>query len=356
MNRIIFHVDMDSFFTSCETRENPELGGKPVVVGADPKKGLGRGVVSTCSYEARAFGVHSGMPISKAYRLCPNAIFLPVNFRLYWSVSENIMHILRKYAVKFQQTSIDEAFLDLTGRVDFNDSEKLARRIKDEILEKEKLTCSIGIGPNKLIAKMASDFNKPDGITVVKIEDVKDFLFPLPVRKLYGIGKKTELVLNELEIETIGDLAKQNVQMLQGQFGKFGIYMHSYANGVDESEVTEEYGVQSIGREITFEEDTSDTIVLNETLDALVEDVYSALMESVNLFRTVTLKIRYENFETHTRQKTLARSSADLNAIKDTAMELLPHFIESKKRVRLIGLRLSNLSASEDQKTLKAFY
>lgn len=354
MNRIIFHVDMDSFFTACEARQKPALKGKPLIVGADPKYGHGRGVVSTASYEARKFGVHSGMPISQAYRLCPTAAFLPVNFHLYWNVSDSIMQILRKYADKFQQTSIDEAFIEASRINNYDGAEELAKRIKQEIFEKEKLTCSIGIAPNKLVAKMASDMNKPNGITAIEPEEIKSFLFPLPAGKLYGIGKKTEQALSEMGVETIGDLARQDIQILQDQFGKFGLLMHYFSNGIDESEVEEEFGVQSISREVTFEEDTSDVLVLNEALDKIGEGVYSSLTETGYSFRTVTLKIRYENFETHSHQKTFS-ASADLNIIRNAAKELLSYFIESKKKIRLIGIRLSNLQTLEGQKTLKEF-
>lgn len=357
MHRIIFHVDMDSFFTACEVRERPELKGKPIVVGADPRHGHGRGVVSTASYEAREYVIHSGMPISKAYKLCPTAVFLPVNFGLYWTVSNNIMQILRRYADRFQQTSIDEAFMEVTGKVkDYNEAKSLALLIKKEILEKEKLTCSIGIAPNKLIAKIASDINKPDGITAVKPEEIKEFLYPLPAGKLYGVGKKTEAVLSEMGIETIGDLARHDVQILQDQFGKIGALMHQMANGIDESDVVEEAGIQSLGREVTFDEDTNDILLLNEALDEIAEDVYSAMIDTGYSFRTVTLKLRYENFETHTHQKTLLRPTADVNALKDTAKELLSYFLESKKKVRLIGIRLSNLKTMEGQKSLRSFY
>ncbi len=356
MQRIIFHVDMDSFFAACEIRQRPELGGKPVVVGADPRHGKGRGVVSTCNYAARSFGVHSGMAISQAYKLLPDAVYLPVNFNMYWQISDSIMAILRSHADKFQQTSIDEAFLEVTSRVkNYDDAKKLAMKIKEGILEKEKLTCSIGVGPNKLIAKMASDTNKPDGITVVLPEHVQDFLFPLPAGKLYGIGPKTEAVLKEMNIETVGDMANYDIQILQDQFGKIGTAMHSMANGIDESEIIEEAGIQSVGREVTFDEDTNDIILLNSVIDGMSEELYAALTGNGYSFRTITLKLRYENFETHTHQKTLASTTADLNALKDATKELLSYFLESKKKVRLIGIRLSNLKTSEGQKSLKSF-
>ncbi len=356
MQRIIFHVDMDYFFAACEIRQRPELRDKPVVVGADPRHGKGRGVVSTCNYAARAFGIHSGMPISKAYSICPSAAYLPVNFNLYWQVSDSIMSILRSHADKFQQTSIDEAFLDITSKAkNCDEANELALKIKLEILEKEKLTCSIGIGPNKLIAKMASDTNKPDGITVVLPEHVQNFLFPLPVGKLYGIGTKTEAVLKEMNIETIGDLARYDVQILQDQFGKIGAAMHQMANGVDESGIIEEAGIQSVGREVTFDEDTNDIVLLNDVINGMSDELYSALKNNGYSFRTVTLKLRYENFETHTHQKTLPRLTTDLSSLNDAIKELLSYFLESKKKVRLIGVRLSNLSTTEGQKSLKSF-
>src|SRR3989304_4150516 len=180
--RIIFHLDMDHFFTAVEEREHPEIKGKPVIVGADPKGGKGRGVVSTCNYEARRFGVRSGMPISKAFKLCPDAVYLHVDYELYAKVSNEIMDILRKYGDKFEQWGIDEAFVDVSLRVkNFVEAEALARQIKKEISEKEQLTCSIGIGPNKLVAKIASDIQKPDGLTMVDEKDVKAFLEPLDI-------------------------------------------------------------------------------------------------------------------------------------------------------------------------------
>ena len=291
--KIIMHMDLDAFFAACEIKERPELAGKPVIIGADPKGGRGRGVVSTCSYEAREYSIHSGMPISRAYRLCPHAVFLPVNFELYWQVSSSIMNIARRYADKFQQSSIDEAFLDVSSYGSFEEAGRIAKKLKMDIFEKEKLTCSIGIGPNKLIAKIASDFRKPDGLTAVEENHVKDFLFPLPVRKLQGVGKRTEYILKEWGIDTIGDLANYDRNLLIENFGKWGIYMHLLANGIDDSEVVEEEGIQSIGREVTFEEDTNDILILNETIDSISEDIYQIIKENGILFKTVTLKIRF---------------------------------------------------------------
>lgn len=353
--RIIMHVDLDAFFAACEERENPELKGLPVVIGADPKKGRGRGVVSTANYKAREYGIHSGMPISKAYRLCPAAAFLPVNFPLYYRVSGNVMSILRRYADRFQQVSIDEAFLDVSEAGSHEKAEGIAAQIKNEIESREKITCSIGIGQNKLVAKTASDFRKPDGLTAVKPEQTADFLFPLPVRRLYGVGKKTEEILKNLGVETIGDLAKYEVQALQSMFGRWGSELHLLANGVEESEVEESEGVQSIGREYTFEEDTGDAALLHGTIEEAAEDIAESLSEEGLSCRTVAIKVRYENFETHTRQKTLSRNLSDSEVIEATAKELLKRFTESKKKIRLIGVRVTNLRMEGKQKSLGEF-
>ncbi len=354
-DRIILHVDMDSFFASVERRENPNLIGKPVIVGADPKGGKGRGVVSTCSYEARKYGVHSGMPISRAYKLCPGAVYLPVNFPLYIRASENVMVILRSYAEKFQQVSIDEAYLDMSSIGSFETTKELALKIKKEILEKEKLTCSIGVGPSKIVAKIASDYKKPDGLTVIEPSQVKDFLSPLPVRKILGVGKKTETELKNIGIETIGQLANYDIQKLLSRFGKWSVYLRNLANGIDDSEVREEECCKSISRETTFDEDTDDPQILNPTMDAIAEDVQKALLEEGFLFKTLSIKVRYRGFITHTRTHTLEHFTSDINVTKDTSKSLLNEFLDGKK-IRLIGIRLSNLEkTTARQKSMEEF-
>ncbi len=354
-DRIILHVDMDSFFASVEIREKPDLIGKPVVVGADPKAGRGRGVVSTCSYEARKYGIHSGMPISRAYKLCPGAVYLPVNYPLYARASENVMRILKGYAEKFQQVSIDEAYLDVSSIGNFENARQLALKIKQEIKEKENLSCSIGVGPSKIVAKIASDYKKPDGLTVVEPSLVKGFLSPLPVRKILGVGKKTEAELKKIGIETIGQLANYDIQRLLSQFGKWSIYLHNLANGIDESEVREEECCKSISREITFEEDTDDSQIIMQTMDATAEDVHKALLEEGFLFKTLFIKIRYRGFKTYTRAHTLEHFTDELNRIKDTSKILLKEFLGGNK-IRLIGIRLSNLEkVTSRQKSMEEF-
>jgi DNA polymerase IV (DinB-like DNA polymerase) len=351
--RIIFHLDMDHFFTAVEEREHPEFRGKPVIVGADPKGGKGRGVVSTCNYEARKFGVKSGMPISKAWKLCPEAVYMPVNYELYTKVSSEIMNLVRKYADKFEQWGIDEAFLDVSSKVkDFTEAEALARQIKREIYEKEKLTCSIGIGPNKLVAKIASDFQKPDGLTIVREEEAEKFLATLPVRKLLWVGRKTEQKLKAMGIETIGDLARYDPSVLTENFGVMGTQLYLMAHGIDRSEVQEREGVKSISRDITFEEDTANFDFVLYTLDKLSEEVHNDLLKQQLYFKTVTVRVRYENFETHTHSKTLPFITNRLQDLKKTAKELIQAYLRPERKVRLVGVRVSNFVSAEKQKTL----
>ncbi len=351
--RIIFHVDMDQFFAAVEERERPEIQGKPVVVGADPKEGKGRGVVSTSNYEARKYGVKSGIPITRAWRLCPNAVYLPVNYSLYQKVSARIMAILRSYADKFERWGLDEAFLDVTSRVkNFEEAKKLAQKIKKEIYKKERLTCSIGVGPNKLVAKIGSDFEKPDGLTVVRGEDAKAFLSPLRVRRLLWVGRKTENRLNMLGIKTIGDLANYDASILAEKFGAAGTQLYLSAQAIDNSEVQERWERKSMGREITFEEDTSDYALILDTLDAISEDLHQELTASNFTFKTTTVKIRYENFETHTHGKTIPFFTDRLKDIQKSARDLLQVYMRPNRKVRLIGVRLSNLFSTKKQTRL----
>ena len=352
-DRIIFHVDMDHFFAAVEERKRPEIRGEPVVVGADPKEGKGRGVVSTCNYKARNYGIKSGIPITRAWRLCPDAVYLPVNFSLYQKVSAHIMGILRSYADKFEGWGLDEAFLDVTSRVkDFGEAEKLAKKIKKEIYEKERITCSIGVGPNKLVAKIASDFRKPDGLTVVRGEDVKAFLSPLRVSKLLWVGRKTENKLNSMGIKTIGDLANYDASILVEKFGVAGTQLYLSAQGIDNSEVQEQWERKSMSREITFEEDTSDSNLIFETLDAISEDLHRELTASNFTFKTTTIKIRYANFETHTHGKTLPFFTDRIKDIQKSARELMQAYLRPDRKIRLIGVRLSNLFSTKKQTRL----
>ncbi|MEM2118880.1 MAG: DNA polymerase IV, partial [Candidatus Bathyarchaeia archaeon] len=347
------HLDMDHFYTAVEERENPQLKGKPVVVGADPKEGKGRGVVYTCNYEARKLGIRSAMPISKAWKISPEAVYLPPNFELYLKVSDNIMGILRKYGDKFERWGIDEAFLDVTSKVkNFEEAVKLAQEIKKEIFEKEKLTCSLGIGPNKLVAKIASDFQKPDGLTAVKEEEAESFLAPLPVRKLLWVGRKTEQKLAQMGIKTVGDLAKYDPSVLIEAFGAVGTQLYMMARGIDNSEVEERSEAKSVSRESTFEEDTLDYELVFRTLDEISKQVHDDILKQEYTFKTVTIKVRYENFETHTYAKTLPYKTNRLQDLQKTAKELFKASLKRGRKIRLVGVRVSTLESTKKQKTL----
>ncbi len=343
MDRIIMHIDLDAFYAAVEERENPELKGKSVIIGADPKNGLGRGVVATCNYSAREFGVRSAMPISTAWKLCPDGVYLRPNFPLYAEASHKTMEIIRKYADKFQQLSIDEAFIDVTDKVNgFEDAVKLGEKLKREIMDKEKISSSVGIGSNKLIAKLASDYKKPYGLTVVKPEDVVKFLNPMTVRKLIGVGPKTEAALKEMGIERVEQLSRVNVAKLTHVFGKFGYRLNEMSRGIDTSQVLEEGQVKSIGKEVTFEDDVKEAELIFKAIEYLVDEFHSEIISGGIQFKTVNLKVRYEGFETHTRAKTLDYTNRKDIIIK-TANGLVKPFLNGKKKIRLIGVRVSGI-------------
>jgi DNA polymerase IV (DinB-like DNA polymerase) len=341
MQRIILHLDMDYFFAQIEERENPQFKGKPVVVGADPKGGKGRGVVSTANYVARKYGIKSGMPISKAYQLCPNAIFLPVNIEFYEKVSKEIMEIVKKYSPVYEIVSLDEAYLDISFCKNWKEAENLGKKLKKEIFEKEKLTCTVGIGPNKTIAKLAAEKAKPNGLKVVKPDEVEKFLDPLDVDDLPGIGPKTAEKLRKIGINKIFELKKLSKEKLKEMFGKVGERIWERARGIDEEPVSPEEIIKSIGRQITFERDTRNPRLIFGTFEKLIKEIYDELIENNFLFRTITVICRYKGFETHTKSKTLKEPSKDFEILKKESKKLLlKFFLESKKPIRLIGLRV----------------
>jgi DNA polymerase IV (archaeal DinB-like DNA polymerase) len=357
VRQIVMHVDMDSFFASVEVREKPELRELPVVVGADPKRGKSRGVVSTCSCEARKYGIHSAMPISQAYKLCPDAAFVPVNMRLYVQVSTNIMEIIKGFAEKFQQYSIDEAFLVPGPEIrSFEEATLCALRIKEEVQRQERITCSVGVGPNKLIAKISSKVQKPDGLTVVRPEGVQGFLYPMDVSKIPGIGGKTTEALKLMGITKVEELANCDIQRLSKRFGKMGIWLKQVANGLDFSEVKEwDAAVKSISRSRTFGEDTNDPIKIAGFLEMLAESVHRALMKDRFLFKVVTLVVRFEDFSTYSRSKSVSVWTADIFVIKRTAMQLLAEFI-GRQKIRLVGVGVSRLREKDSRQTLITYF
>ncbi|MDA8173708.1 MAG: DNA polymerase IV [Nitrospiraceae bacterium] len=343
--RRIMHIDMDAFFAAVEILRRPELAGKPVVVGGsgDPYK---RGVVSTASYEARRFGVHSAMPLITAKRLCPQCVFLPVDYAEYSRISGIIKAIFFSFSPYMEDVGIDEAYLDIT---EANGApQEIAADIKSKIREATGLTCSIGIAPNKLLAKIASDLKKPDGITVINAEDVKRVIWPLPARKLPGIGPKTEAVLKAMAINTIGDVASKTLEFLEDNLGKsYGGYLYQASRGIDDSPViTGGWEPKSISREETFEADISDWQAIARSLAFQLKDVAASMRDQGCTGKTVTVKIRFEDFQTVSRAKTLKEATCSLEVLRKAVFECLGR-IELKKRVRLVGVRVSSLVRNE---------
>jgi DNA polymerase-4 len=354
MDRIILHVDMDAFFAAVEQRDHPEYQGKPVIVGADPKGGRGRGVVSTCSYEARKFGVHSAMPISRAYSLCPHGIYVYPNGKLYQQVSGEVFDILYEFTDAVEPLSIDEAFLDVTGSVLlFGDGPKIARQIKDRIKAKELITASVGVAPNKYLAKIASDLEKPDGLVIVEPNKITDFLKPLDISRLWGAGTKTQEMLRNMGIFTIGDLANYPRKTLEQKLGKMGDHFYNLAHGIDERPV--EYGdlVKSVSNEHTFGSDVMDENYLKKTLLQLSEKVGYRLRKKHLKGRTIHLKLRYENFSTITRNKTIEIKTDSTQKIFDTVIGLFENNYQGGRKVRLLGVGISGFDKiSGDQLSL----
>jgi len=344
-SRVIIHVDMDAFYASVEIRENPELEGKPVVVGADPRKHR-RGVVLTASYEARRFGVRSAMPCIEAARRCPEAVFVPPHFELYGRVSGEIMDTLRTFADRLQPSGIEEGYLDVTLRSggNFARAHDLGREIKAAIRSQHHLSCTIGIAPTKAVAKIASDFEKPDGLTVVARDDVAVFLAPISVRKILGVGPKTAERLKELGLEVIEDLQTYNRQDLVEQLGGFGEYLQDVAMGRDAEEVVEPTGPpESISTETTFEKDLDAYEDVWPELEALAKSLHEQLLHEKFAYRTVSLKAKYSNFEIHTRSKSLKIHTTDLEPILILSQTMLKEVLASGRQIRLVGVRLSNL-------------
>lgn len=351
--KYILHVDMDAFFAAIEQRDNPVLLGKPVVVGADPKGGKGRGVVSTCSYEARKFGIHSAMPISIAYKRCPKAVFLPVDSEKYNQASDEIYDIFYNFTPKVEMISIDEAFLDISGSFHlFGGPVETCKLLKSRIKEKTKLTASVGLAPTKMVAKIASDIKKPDGLVIVSQDKVLDFLWPLDIDKIWGLGKKSKVIFNDLGIKTIGDLAKKDLGEVERILGKNGEYFWALANGIDEREVETEEEAKSISNEHTFAEDVEDKRIIEAALISLCEKVSGRLRQEGFKGRTITLKIRLKGFLTYTRARTLDKPTNFMDTIYKTIKELLDKFNRKGKKVRLVGVKVSNFAYGEVQATL----
>jgi nucleotidyltransferase/DNA polymerase involved in DNA repair len=343
--RVILHVDMDAFYAAVEERENPTLEGVPVVVGSDPKDGRGRGVVATANYAARRYGIRSAMPISEAWRRCPTAVYLRPRMHLYARVSKRVRGIFERFTDLIEPISIDEAFLDVTAsRRLHGEGPEIAARIKEAIRGEERLTASIGCAPSKFIAKIASDLDKPDGLVIVEEGDEADFLAPLPIARLWGAGPRALERFRRLGCVTIGDAAALDREVLVRTFGEAsGDRFHRLSRGLDERPVVPEHIRKSLGKETTFGEDVADRRAVERTLLDLTEQVAAALRRKDLAGATVTVKLRWEGFETVTRQRTLHEPVNTLEGIWPVARELFRAADQPEKRVRLVGVTLSAL-------------
>ena len=337
--RVILHVDMDAFYASIEQLDNPALKGRPVIVGADPRQGLGRGVVAACSYEARKFGVRSALPISRAWKLCPEGAFVRLRMERYVEVSHEVMEVLRRFTNLVEPLSIDEAFLDVTGSTTlFGAPIQIARAVKKQIREATGLTASAGVAPNKFLAKIASDLKKPDGLVLVEPGDVQAFLADLPISRLWGVGPKTEIRLREMGLHTIGAVRARKQEDLTEMLGSnLGAHLYHLAMGHDDRPVIPNWEPKSISNETTFEEDTRDRELLVKTIRRLAESVGRRLRRDNYRARKVTLKVRLEPFETHTRQVSLKRPVDTDEEIIRLALSLFDQF-SLERRIRLIGV------------------
>lgn len=349
--RIIAHIDMDSYYASAEARRDPTLGEKPVVIGAEPKEGKGRGVVISCNYAARKFGLRSAMPISEAWRLCPTAVYLRPDFEYYESLSDEVMKIIKGRVKVFEQVSIDEAFVDLKGVVDsFEVAMPWIARLKVDLHDRTGLTCSIGLAETKSAAKIATDLHKPDGITIIAPGTIKQTLESLPVTVIPGVGLKTELALNELGVTKVADLQALDVAFLKRRLGSTGVWLWNVANGL-ENEPVREHELKSLSTERTFEEDTENW----DLVDQLVKELASELAGRAQLtrvaFRKVGIKIRFRGFETHTREARLATFSNEDSIIVKEARSMMREFQGKKMLVRLVGLRVSELMTESSDQT-----
>ncbi len=343
MPTYILHVDMDAFFAAIEQRDNPALLNKPVIVGADPKAGKARGVVSTCSYEARKFDIHSGQPISTAYKNCPKGVFLPVNMKKYHQVSDEIYKIFYEFTPKVEPVSIDEAFLDVSGSLHlFGSPKKTCQLLKERIKNQTRLTASVGCAPTKMAAKIASDLKKPDALVMVDEDNLIQFLHPLDIGKIPGLGKKSSAVFKQLGINTIGDLARKDPAEILEIFGQNGQYWWGLAQGIDQRQVQASDQIKSISHEITFEKDTQDKQLIQDTLIVLCEKVSRRLRMQGLKAKTITLKIRLKGFKTYTRSLSLASATNFVDIMYKVVKKLLVDFGLDQRKLRLLGVKASN--------------
>jgi DNA polymerase IV len=340
--RTILHVDMDAFYASIEQRDHPEFRGKPVIIGSAPNE---RGVVSTCSYEARKFGVHSAMPSRTAGKLCPEGIFVPPNMEKYRKESKSIMTILRDFTPIMECISVDEAFLDITQvRTLLGNGMEIGRKIKDRLLKEHGLTASVGVAANKFLAKLASDLEKPNGLTFIGEENKISVLAPLSVSKLWGVGKVTQSKLERHGLKTIGDIQRAGLETLRSVLGRYAEDLYPLALGMDSREVEPISEAKSIGSEHTFDVDTSDDTTLRKTLLHQAEKIASELRHEKFAAKTIALKLRYSDFSTITRQTTLKEPTQSETVIYDHSLSLMESERFASEKIRLIGISVSHFA------------
>ena len=345
--RRILHCDMDAFFAAIHVRDQPELRGLPVVVGGDP---AGRGVVAAASYPARKFVIHSAMPAAQALRLCPQAVFLRPDFRRYVAESEGIMAIFRDYSPIVQPLSLDEAYLDVTSHLgQFASATQLAVHLRQRVRDETGLTVSVGVAPNKLVAKIASDHRKPDGLTVVPPNRVASFLAPLPVRRLHGIGPATERELRDMEVITVADLRNLSLDRLLTRFGSWGRALWEHSRGVDDRPVRTDRVRKSLSTERTFAEDVRDAAEIDSLLAVMAREIADGLRRRQLAAATVTVKVRYPDFTTRTRSTTLPSPTADEATLVRSAHLLVRRTEAARRAVRLLGVGASGLMACDHE-------
>ena len=339
--RRILHCDMDCFYAAVHVRDDPELRGRPVVVGGDP---AGRGVVAAASYEARRHGIHSALPAAQARRLCPDAVFLTPDFARYRVESEAIFAIYREFTPMIEPMSLDEAYLDVGQFLgDFGSATEIAREIRRQVRRQRRLTVSVGVAPNKLVAKIASDFDKPDGLTVVRPSEVADFLAPLPVRRLHGIGPATEESLKALGVTTVSELREVSLDRLLDRFGHWGRALWRAARGLDDRPVECNHPRKSLSTERTFANDVGDLAAMDEILAEMSSEVADSLERSQLAAYTVFVKVRYPDFTTLTRSHTFAAPASSPDTISECAHRLLRRTEAARRSVRLLGVGTSSL-------------
>ena len=350
--RTIMLIDMDYFFAACEEIKRREPTSRPTIVGADPKGGRGRGVVMTCNYVARKLGIHSAMPISSAYKIAPEAEYLPMDYSYYERKSNEALSIIKRFSGAAEQVSIDEFFIDVSLKVSNHDEAlRLAEKVKAAISSEAMLPCSIGISSTKLVAKMACEKAKPNGIKFVGEAESKEFMWPLPVGELYGVGAKTRERLEKMGYKTIGDLSKVNVMALMDEFDSFGIELHNLSNCIDPREVVENYEIKSIGKEYTFGKDTKDDSEVIKSIKELSASLGKDVSAKKFSFKSVTLKLRYMDFTEHMHSRSI-RPTGLPGEIAKTAVEIYLENVDRTKKIRKIGVRVSGLQDYKNQKLL----